>query len=207
VRAVTDPDPITQNRKRAEEAKRIVTGRVKVTNDISGTVLQTLPVDVWNWVTDNGNLKTRGQIIDHARAQNWDLAKVAWIIQAGQCDEHSSLMQYILKSAGVDNVVIFRSAGPHAWPVVNLAPDADPDIPWTWGPNAFVPDSWSGETLTPEQTWGESLYFDNGKKFVFSGRERRATTTRELLMKYVREGNDFIKQHCVEYQELLSRQN
>jgi len=34
VKAITDPDPIIQNRKRAEEAKRIVRGRVEVINNI-----------------------------------------------------------------------------------------------------------------------------------------------------------------------------
>ena len=70
---------------------------MKVVNDFWGTVFQTLPIDVWNKFS-GGSIKTRAQVLDYFRGQPGDLAKVAWILKAGQCDEHASLMQEILRA-------------------------------------------------------------------------------------------------------------
>lgn len=208
IKAITDPDPFRQDRLRAEEAKRIVSKRVKVLNDVSGTLLQTMPVDVWNWLTEDGNLKTRGQVLDAARAKGWDLAKVAWLIEGGQCDEHASLMQRILQGAGVQNVKIFISDHPHAFPVVNAAPDAEADIPWTWGPNAFVPDSWANETWNAVDTWHRKIYFNNGESFV-GGTEKKTKdrpaagkTARQLLQEFG-ERRELAERNCDQYGKLL----
>jgi hypothetical protein len=210
IKTITDPDPFRQDRLRAEEARKIVSNRVTVINDGSGTFLQTIPMDVWNWVTENGNLKSRGEVLSAARAKGWDLGKVAWIIKGGQCDEHASLMQTLLQGAGVQNVKLFRSDSPHVFPVVNAAPDAEADIPWTWGPNAFVPDSWANESLNPVETWEKKLYFNNGESFVGgtekSTKDRPAAgkSARQLLQEFGKRGESFISQNCAQYRRLLN---
>lgn len=75
-----------------------------------------------------------------------------------------------------------RYCTPSAWAlktpsVVDLAPDADPDIPWTWRPHAFVPDSWSGQILAPSDLLDNPLYFAGGDKYAFTGLK---DTTRHL---------------------------
>src|SRR2546430_7850435 len=112
VKRITDPDPAAQDRKRAEEAMRIVQNRMKVINDVSGTFLQTIPIDVWNQVCGDGTIRDRARVLDVARAKGWPLSKVAWFVKAGACDEHASVMQEILQGAGVRNVRIFRSNSP-----------------------------------------------------------------------------------------------
>lgn len=202
VKAVTDPDPIKQDRQRAEKALKIVQARVKVINDLSGTFLQTIPIDVWNQAFGEPTILDRAKVLDAARAKGWDLARAAWTIKGGACDEHASLMKMILQSAGVANVKIMRSNSPHAFPVVNIAADADPDIPWTWGKDAFIPDSWAGEVVSPVDSWDKRLYFAGGKCFVSPG---ASLSTREKLEKMVVKGNDYLKQHCDVYKELLTR--
>jgi hypothetical protein len=142
VAKITDPDPHKQDELRARAAFNMVRDRIKIINDVGGAILQTMPVDVWNYFSSCGNIKARTEALDIARAKGWDIARASWIVRAGACDENSSLMKEILTRAGVANVTILRSGSPHAFPVVGLAADADPDIPWTWGPNAIVPDTW-----------------------------------------------------------------
>lgn len=206
VAAIKDPDPYKQDRLKAESAFKMVTDRIKIINDISGTALQTLPVDVWNYFTSCSNIKARAEALEVARAKGWDLARASWLLRAGACDENSSLMKEILTRAGVKNVVILRSSSPHAFPVVGLAPDADPDIPWTWGERAFVPDTWSRKLYPPpldiEAIWNSSLYFNSGDNYVSPGAH---TTTRELLASMAKKGPDFIKQHCNEYRPAMGK--
>jgi len=207
IKAIKNSDPFVQDRKRAEKAFEIVRNRVEVLNDFSGTFLQTLPVDFWNYYSGEGNFKTRGQVLDVARAKGWSLAEVAWLIKGGQCDEHASLMQMLLKQAGVKNVKILRSNSPHAFPVVDLADDFDPDNPWTWGPHAFVPDTWGGAILEPVDTWFEqhnnpiSIYFAKGKYYVNNGTD----TNREKLKKMMDNGRAYLVSHCTVYHTLLQR--
>ncbi|MEK7865742.1 MAG: hypothetical protein AAB434_03605 [Planctomycetota bacterium] len=200
VKAITDTDPSLQTRLRAEAAQRIVANRVKVLNDLSGTTLQSIPVDLWNW--SEGTIKDRAEVIEKARKMNWDMARVAWILKGGMCDEHASLVVEILRKSG-ENAVVLRSPR-HAFPVVGMAADADPDIPWTWGDKALVPDSWKGETLGPEEVWSEALFFDGGESHVYSG-AKDALTTREWLRHYNERGLDLIQQHRAEYEKLLAK--
>ena len=200
VKAVTDPDPAKQDRKRAEAALTIVQARVKVLNDVSGTFLQTIPIDVWNQAFGGSTILDRAKVMDEARKKGWDLARVAWIIQGGQCDEHASLMKHILNGAGVRNVTILRSNSPHAFPVVGLAAGADPDIPWTWGKDAFIADSWYGGIVAPTESWDQKIYFDSGKAFVAPG---AAMSTREKLQKMAERGEAYIKEHCDVYEPLM----
>jgi hypothetical protein len=167
VAAIKDPDPYKQDRLKANAAFKMVTNRILIINDISGTMLQTIPADIWNDFTSCGRTKARAEALAVAREKGWDLARASWNLKAGACDENVSLMQEILTRAGVKNVVILRSNSPHAFPVVGLAPDADPDIPWTWGEHAFVPDTWVKTNYPPpldvDKIWNKSLYFGGGE--------------------------------------------
>ena len=204
VAKITDPDPGKQDALKAQAAYNMVTDRIKIINDASGHLFQRLPVDFWNYFSSCGNIKARTQTLDIARAKGWDIARASWIVRAGACDENASLMTEILKRGGVKNITILRSPSPHAFPVVGLAPDADPDIPWTWGPNAVVPDSWSRKLYpTPldlDKIWEDSLYFNGGENFVAAYAH---TTTRELLSQMVKRGDDYIKQHCDVYRPAM----
>ncbi len=201
VASIKDPDPLKQDRLRAKKAVELVTARVKVVNDFWGTVFQTLPIDVWNKFS-GGSIKTRAQVLDYFRGQPGDLAKVAWILKAGQCDEHASLMQEILRGAGVRNVINLRSDSPHVFPVVDLAPGYDADIPWTWGKDAFVPDSWTGEIVDGSKVWDGSHYFNGGKCHVDSGL-KPGNTTREKLALMIARGPAFLNAHRDTYDSLV----
>jgi hypothetical protein len=206
VAKITDPDPHKQDELRTRAAFNMVTDRIKIINDVSGAVLQTIPVDFWNFFSSCGNIKARTEALDIARAKGWDIARASWIVRAGACDENASVMTEILTRAGVKNITILRSGSPHAFPVVGLAPDADPDIPWTWGPNAIVPDTWNGKfhpmPLDVEKIWEDSLYFNGGENFVLAyGR----TTTRELLKQMAERGADYIKQRCDVYRPAMMK--
>jgi hypothetical protein len=206
IAAIKDPDPFKQDELKARAAYQMVTDRIKITNDISGSVLQTIPVDFWNYFSSCSNIKSRAQALDIARAKGWDIARASWMVKAGACDENASLMQELLTRGGVKNVVVMRSDSPHAFPVIGLAPDADPDIPWTWGPHAFVADSWSRTLYPPplavDKIWNDGLYFGSGSHFVAPGPH---TTTRELLRDMVKKGDDFIKQHCDAYRPAIAK--
>ena len=90
----------------------------------------------------------------------------AWWIGGGFCRHHARLVvdmctaakvkgvRSVSSSAVVTHRFLFKQAekvAGHEFPVVNMAPDADLDRPWTWGPNALIVDSWSGKILTPAQ--------------------------------------------------------
>lgn len=206
VAKITDPDPARQDELKARAAFNMVTDRIKILNDTSGWVFQRIPVDFWNYFTSCSNIKARAEALDIARAKGWDIARASWIVKAGACDENASLMTELLKRGGVKNITILRSPSPHAFPVVGLAPDADPDIPWTWGPNAFLPDSWSrtfyGRPLDLDKIWEDSLYFNGGDYFVAPYAH---TTTRELLSQMVKKGDDYIRQHCDVYRPAMEK--
>lgn len=206
VAKITHPDPHTQDELRAMAAFNMVRDRVKVVNDLSGAAMQGIPFDLWNAFTSCGTIKERAEALQKVRERGWDLARASWLLQAGACDENSSLMQEILTRAGVNNVKVFRSGSPHAFPVLGLAPDADPDIPWTWGPNAFVPDTWNGKffkiAIDPEKIWEDQTYFDGGRNFVSLN---AYTTTRELLIQMVDKGVDFIKKNCDPYRTAMTK--
>ena len=121
----------------------------------------------------------------------------------GACEEHAAIMQTILKAAGVENVVTLRSDSPHAFVVVNLAPGADPDLPWTWGADTLIPDTWIGDQFNPEKAWRSRYIFGNGKYFVSSGKER--LTTREKFWQFLDRSEDFLRQHCQEYKRLYEQ--
>jgi hypothetical protein len=83
---------------------------------------------------------------------------------------------------------------------VNLPPGADPDIPWTWGKDAFIADSWQGGIVSPLESWETKIYFNSGKAFVAPG---AALSTREKLQKMAERGEAYIKQHCDVYEPLM----
>lgn len=206
VQQITNPDPRMQDRLRAAEAMRIVHNRLLTTNDASGLLFNTLPVDFWNNINGGGKTKTRDEFIEYMRnTPGWDVVKGAWAAKAGRCNEHAAVMAAILKGAGV-NVTVLESdrEGGHAFPVVDLAPGADPDVPWTWGKDAVVYDSWSGSaTNRPGDLWAQDIYFGKGAHHVWSSKTRKPT--RALIADMVARGSDYVKAHCDEYKKLMAK--
>lgn len=207
IAAIADADRHKRDEKRARRAYDMVRERIMIINDVSGAVLQRVPVDVWNAFTSCGRVKTRAEALDAARAKGEDIARASWKVQAGACDENASLMQFLLGNGRVGDMKIMRSGSPHAFPVLNAAADADPDIPWTWGEHWIVPDTWAGKWLKGGdelKIWRDSLYFAGGANYVHA---YARTTTREILGHMVEKGVDFIKAHCKDYKPLMKKFN
>ncbi len=155
VNSITDPNPIRQNELRAEEAKKIIMGRVRTTNP--------------DGQEETPEFKALNDEIDALRDRKGvsgeDLINWTWEKRAGRCDEQVNLMKKILEASGV-KVTVATSTKNHTFLIVNLAPNAELDIPWTWGENAIAPDSWLGKTLKPEDSWRATRHFDYGEGFV-----------------------------------------
>lgn len=202
VSSIQHPDPATQTRMRADAARAIVQNRVFSFNGPAGYFLQTLPIDA-PFPGDSVLSRTEQIMAERAR-QGGDPGGLAWQLGVGACNEHSDLVSRILRGAG-ENVQVFMSDAGHALPVVGLPPDADPDIPSTWGPNAIIPDSWLGETLTPQEAWNEGWIFNDGEAHV-SGPNTRLPT-RATLEHILSQGPDYLSRPNVweRYVELINR--
>jgi hypothetical protein len=94
--------------------------------------------------------------------KNEMIAKWAWENQAGNCDENSNVVYYILKQAGVtDTLRILWSDCWHGFVVWGVQEGADLNRPLTWNPDALVLDSWTGKVLTPYEAHNDK-YIGNG---------------------------------------------
>jgi hypothetical protein len=195
VLAITAGKPEVQTRARATEAMRIVHNRVAVNNDGWGTVTQT--------VSPNSDLALRDKALEAVReGGRVDPEQYAWDQRNGRCAEHAYLVQRILWGAGEGCVILTNSH--HTFPAVGLAPNADADIPWTWGPNAVVADSWENKVVPAVDTWNDASYFNGGRDSVYNSRQGRIPT-RAMLEAFNLRGPDFIWQYRDIYQHLLDR--
>jgi hypothetical protein len=215
VKQVQRRDPIQSSRAKAEVARDMATDRIVALNSAGNVVLQTVvPFSVTGrtynspivspreLVYRREELNKRGELYGTA------LAQAAWEIQAGYCEEHAATMAALLSPSGIGATIV-RTDAPHAFPVVNMLPGADPDNPWTWGKDAFVPDSWIGATLTPEQAWESSMHFNFGKDHASGGKVDKKKgvvgTDRARLELLVKTGRKAIEANCTEYKRLLKR--
>lgn len=195
VASITNSDPATQSRMRADFAMKIVNARIDTANSVWGTALQTVPVDG----IFGDSIKSRNEkLFENRTAQN------SWDLKVGQCADHAAIMKEILTMAG-ENVTIM-SSGTHTFPVVNLPPGADPDIPSTWG-NAFIPDSWAGETVSAQDAWNNKMMFNGGADHCYTGLEAKghAMPTREKIDKFLERGPKFLVEHPEEWQEMVDK--
>jgi len=209
VNAVRDPDSRTQTLLRCKEAQRIVHERITILNGAWGTFLQTIPIDVWNKFSETGSYKDRDEALAALRnMKGIDGAQAAWILKAGHCAEHATLVKTILERAGM-KVVVVTSTAPHDFPVVNPAQGFDPDIPFTWGDNFVVPDSWTDGTIAggldgQVALWNGGHYFNGGSCYCFV---TARTTTRETLAHFVEKGKEYTEQRCPMYKSLVDKYN
>jgi len=75
---------------------------------------------------------------DHAGAALW-----AWQNGVGRCNEHASLVYYILKQAGAsDDLRILAKDAKHLFVAWGVVKGADPNDYASWGYNSLVIDSW-----------------------------------------------------------------
>ena len=94
--------------------------------------------------------------------KNEMIAKWAWENQAGNCDENSNVVYYILKQAGVtDTLRILWSDCWHGFVVWGVQEGSNLNRPLTWNPDALVLDSWTGKVLTPSEAHHDK-YIGNG---------------------------------------------
>jgi hypothetical protein len=211
VAAVTDPDPIKQTQKRAEKAREILEYRIGA-----------IDVHEKNHIPPRSGLTGSDQETLHALSEQiWaekdkdggDSASLAWKLQMGTCTEHSELMVKILKGAGEKAVTKLDSTANHTFVVVNMLPDADHDIPSTWGPDAQISDSWLRKTLNSRTIWTEERAFNAGKEFCSSGGSRTpeggpgARTTRQMLNTMLSKGPDYVYRSDIwpKYAERMNR--
>jgi hypothetical protein len=146
--------------------------------------------------------------IDRARDRGESLARAAWDAGGGRCAEHGDLMTYLLREAGERAIVLSSTAG-HAFPLVNYADGFDPDNPWTWGPHAFIADTWLenawghvGFIDDPEDAWDDNWIFADGTKDVSSGNE--PLSTRQYMRVFMERGRAFIESRCEKYRPVLT---
>lgn len=93
------------------------------------------------------------------------IANYAWDNQMGTCQDLANLVYYILKQAKVpEDYRIVDINNAHQFTVWGLAPDADIGNPDTWGPDAIVPDGWTGKTADSDDVksgWYYQFYQPN----------------------------------------------
>jgi hypothetical protein len=221
VKAITDPDPIKQNRRRAEEAMKIVTKRVEVINE-------------WSWwnnqIQDKKGKDAFGDKLDAFRKTLENLsaedarkkiAVWAWENKGGRCDEHAEVMAEILGRAGVP-VRVLKMAGKvgalrtgninHTFPVVGVVAEKIVeqklevfvfDNPWAWGSGAFVADSWSNKILEPEQAWISDWHFKNGEySITLQIGLDLVPLVRSTLFQFVEKGLEVILIQCSLYRKV-----
>ncbi len=217
IQQINRPDALQQAKARAAMARDMTTDRIVALNSAGNIFLQTFhPLDPLRPLdTSNSSVVGGAELVRRREAlkklgelYGSPLARAAWNIQAGYCEEHCAVMTELLKAAGL-NVTIVRTDAPHAFPVVNMAKGADPDNPWTWGPGAFVPDSWEGRTLTPQEAWESSNHFQFGKAHATAGKVKPGvggiSSDRGRLELLVKGGRKMIENNCEEYKRLLKR--
>lgn len=226
ISSIHHEDPTTQNAMRAEAARQVVSTRVDVVNDVSGYAWQVNPLQPLKFWGDglhpDAPIPTRtygdraAAVMDYSRGTikpktpeqqaNLDYwrsigpEQAAWDLGLGACTEHAHLVAEILREAGVE-VQVFNSTNGHVFPVVNLPPGADPDMPWTWG-DAYIPDSWMGQGMTPEQAWYNHWIFGRGSGYVGAG---SANTSRERLLALARSLRNDDPELIEEWRELWER--
>jgi hypothetical protein len=95
-------------------------------------------------------------IKDNKVIANW-----TWNNQMGTCQDLANTVYYILNEAGVPKDFRILDKGRHQFTVWGLAPDADATNPDTWGPNAIVPDPWTGRTADSDDVKSGFWYLND----------------------------------------------
>ena len=205
VKSVYEQDKTQPERARAEKAARaaidIIRSRLWIFNKD-----KTTKVRQWVSVTYNPFYREKFKKFGKLRQskEGRERAELAWEYKLGACEECATLMHILLTGAGVKNVKLLKSDCPHAFPVVNIAEDAHPDIPWTWGEDFWIPDAWNNKIFrTPEVVWKEGSIFDGGACYVDWYKSMIVPVRKELLSMVERD-KEWIKQRCPRYKELYA---
>lgn len=209
VKAVYEADPTLSERRRAEKAAQkamaIIRSRITVYNGSEEDHDWHQFKYTWNPLYRrkfDAFAAKRFKIIGREHAEH------AWSYELGACDECAALMSELLKGAGVKNVTILKSNSPHAFPVVGLAKDANPDIPWTWGENFWIPDAWAIRYyMVPETVWNDPNIFSEGEYYVDlpAGNDAYAKgQARKELRFMLEQGREYLKERCPRYEELYA---
>ncbi|HEY6342937.1 MAG TPA: hypothetical protein VIY49_15700 [Bryobacteraceae bacterium] len=173
------------DRDKADFVRQIVHTHVEASNGAWGTTKYIASGMGQTAGITNGDYFNKANQTDSLSNQPLDsitLAQKTWEAGMGVCDPQATLMQVLLTDSGVASTILRRDGtNGHAFPVVGLDKGADPDNPWTWGSNAFVPDSWQGETISgPQNIWDNGEIFNGGTYHVYDGRVK-LPPTRELI--------------------------
>jgi len=100
---------------------------------------------------------------DHEGAALW-----AWQNGVGRCNEHASLVYYILKKAGAsDDLRILAKDASHLFVAWGVVQRADPNDHASWGYNSLVIDSWIDYVDYPwnlDSSYRNTDIFDETKK-------------------------------------------
>jgi hypothetical protein len=157
---------IEQGKSRWDIAKRVTNiADGKIVNANPGTYeFHTWPSN-WLWpLVDSAD----NQIFDQWRSQGgadkqyYDQANWVWDHKYGQCSENSSLVYYLLKRAGINDIRVFGRSDPdHAFVVWGMDEEADPNDASAWTDNVIVPDGWQGKVLRGAKAF-QNRYCGNG---------------------------------------------
>ncbi|MCC6992996.1 MAG: hypothetical protein IT370_00065 [Deltaproteobacteria bacterium] len=79
-------------------------------------------------------------------------ARWAWGNRYGHCAENSALTYFIFKSAGIPARMLERPG--HAFTAIGVVESADSGDLSTWGPDAWMVDSWTGIAVRAEHAGG-----------------------------------------------------
>jgi len=134
----------------------VVDHRMTNGNSAEGFIART----VWYYTdADRWNLQhrfdaERDSVAGRTQGRSYvDLARWAWDLQWGQCNEAAAMSYYILHTADVP-VRIRTVPNKHVFAVIGVdGEDEDLSDPRTWGEDAWIVDGWVGGAIRSSRMW------------------------------------------------------
>ena len=145
---------VDEGRPLADIAKivtKIVDKRVTNANSLERLTVWRNVLDFFPGV-DNPKEKDLDDFRAKGMLEYYEIGQWVWESQYGQCEECACLAYLILKMTDVSGNyrILTTTAGNrgHAFVVLGMQDGADPNDPYTWGPNAYIIDGWTGKSLS-----------------------------------------------------------
>ena len=168
------------NRKLAEYVTGVVDRRIVNGNGIVEGTLYRMTKD--GQKADERFAKERNSLRAIPGREYESIAKWSWFLGYGNCAENAVIVYYIFKTAGIPARTFECAGGGHAYTAIGLADGFDPTDLTTWGPDAYIADSWLGRTVTPEQ--GRSMHFINGVPWYSFQSPAKSPTRSDVTVTY-----------------------
>ena len=161
--------------------------RIRIANYVRSTVRKQIVTcnQLREWgVIAPSNIHLCWSKLDEARAiyksDHYGAALWAWQNGVGKCNEHASLVYYILKRSGAgDDLRILEKDSSHLFVAWGVVKGADPNDHASWGYNTLVIDSWINYIDYPWKL--DSSY---RKTDIFDATKRRDANARDGWMQF-----------------------